>query len=182
MVDNYPVASQFKSLVQVSVGDKKGARRTQENFLNETPIVGDGTYLIKLARGDQRGAQNTRRRVDRAWENTLNAVPLVGHAKGALHYSVNEKEEAREAFESANRATMIWTSGLFAGPAAPAAMVASALGYDALDSLVRGKRRGLIATVKNAIELPDAGSIVDAVASPALMAVPTANPVKIAMK
>jgi 7-keto-8-aminopelargonate synthetase-like enzyme len=37
--DSVPVLSQVKSLVQVIAGDEEGARKTQENFLQEGIIA-----------------------------------------------------------------------------------------------------------------------------------------------
>lgn len=182
MVDNYPVVSQVKSLVQVSCGDVDGARATQQSFVNETPVFGDVTYFLRLATGDSSGARSTRHLCNKAWSRSANAIPIVGHVKSAVHYSLKDNRRASEAFRSANRATIITTAALMSGPFAPVAVVASALGYDAVDSLISGHGKGVIGTVQRAVDEPSPGSIYDALVAPALHAAPTPNPIKMAMK
>lgn len=178
MVDNYPVVSQMKSLLQASSGDMKGARETQDNFLNATPVVGDATYFYKLAKGDSRGAKKTRSRVNSAWNSVANSVPLVGHVKSAVHYSLHETKEAKAALRSANRASAMTVAGFFGGPLAPVAVVAAGLGYDAIDSVIQGSGQGLIGTIEKAVEEPTVGNVIYALVSPPLILAPTTNPIK----
>lgn len=179
MVDNYPVISQVKSLVQAVSGNMEGARETQDHFINDNPVLGDVNYLIKLSKGDKAAAKKIRRRANKAWSRSANNVPVVGHIKGALHLSQHENKRAKEAFESANRATALWTAGILsAGPALPAAVVATAIGYDAIDSLVHKKTRGLLETVHKAVDHPNSSNVYDAIVAPGLTAARTINPIK----
>lgn len=47
-VNSIPIVSQIKSFVQWIFGDSDGAKKTQEDFVQECPIVSQVTKMIKL--------------------------------------------------------------------------------------------------------------------------------------
>eukprot|EP00927_Polykrikos_kofoidii_P060433 TRINITY_DN55415_c0_g1_i1.p1 TRINITY_DN55415_c0_g1~~TRINITY_DN55415_c0_g1_i1.p1 ORF type:complete len:310 (+),score=53.92 TRINITY_DN55415_c0_g1_i1:159-1088(+) len=86
-VDGVPVASQIKSVVQVSRGDVDGALETQSRFTQRCIGAAQVRSLLELARGDVNEAGETQRRF---LENTrsllgdsevADAVPLVAQLK-----------------------------------------------------------------------------------------------------
>lgn len=181
MVDSYPGVSQLKSLAQVACGDREGARLTQDHFINDTAVVCDATYLYKLAKGDKKGAKATRHRCNKAWNKTVNAVPILGHFMSVCHLCNHNKQRAMEALNSANRASVLITSALLTGGvAAPLAVAASAIGYDTVDSLVSHQGKGVVGTVQRALNNPtQPGIVFDAIVEPALVFAPTTNIIRV---
>lgn len=186
MVDNFPVASQVKSLVQFICGDRKGARLTQKHFINESPIVGDVTYLVKRAKGDLEGAKKTRLLCNQAWGNTANAVPILGHVMSATYYTLHDKPRAKAALQSANRGSVLMAAGLLSGPMgpiiAPLSVIVSAIAYDSVDSLVSHQGKGLIGMVEKAVVEPELGTVLDAMVIPVIYVTPVSvNPIRAAV-
>ncbi|UJR28058.1 hypothetical protein I4U23_009314 [Adineta vaga] len=96
-LDFIPVVSQVKMLVHVAVGDKEGAEKTAERFCTKTPIVSHAIAGVAKVCGDDRTAKQ-------CWEggnNSLNALPVVGHTKGLLHYTVGDVKGGNKAMSSA---------------------------------------------------------------------------------
>lgn len=178
MVDNYPVVSQVKSLIQWASGDSEGALQTQDNFLNETPLVGDYVYFCKKLAGDK-SADETRRRCNEGWSKAANSTPGVGHAKGVYHAAMGEDKEAFAAFNSANRSSFM---ALAAATTGGLSVIPTAYAFDTCESLYFGQERGLIDTTSRALNDPSAGNVCDAIGSPGIMMLPSTNPVKIGTK
>ena len=86
-VDSVPVASQIKSGVQAIAGDTKGARETQENFLNTCPVVSQGKTIVHLCAGDNEAAKETQLKFVKGVSDFADGVPVVGHVKGGIHYA-----------------------------------------------------------------------------------------------
>lgn len=62
-MDWIPGISQVKSLVQIIAGDRKGAERTQQNFLETCPVVSQGTSAVYAMKGDKKKANEVGRKI-----------------------------------------------------------------------------------------------------------------------
>lgn len=107
-MDWIPVLSQVKSLVQVISGDAEGAQQTQENFLKQCPIVSQGTSLVQAISGDEKGARETQMAFLNTVSGVANGIPVVGHAKGVVHYVCGDKEGGDQAMKSSSRTVGEW--------------------------------------------------------------------------
>ena len=158
-MDGIPVVSQLKSAVQALSGDTKGARKTQERFVKTCPIVSQ-TYSLKQIAVDRdyAGAINTQLEFGKWLWNIADSVPVLGHAKGGIHYACGDKEGGDKAMKRSSRTTGVIGGGVIGfglcGPACAAAGgIAGGLALDgittAVDSKIRGHYRpsGTIAAV-----------------------------------
>lgn len=156
-MDWLPVVSQLKSAVQAITGDTEGARKTQENFVNQCPIVSQSKSAVQAISGDREGAERTQWEFVHAMEATANNVPVIGHVKGAIHYAVGDKEGGDSAMKGASRTTVVIGGGLVGGPVGA---VTAGIGIDGLitglDSAVHGHYRphGNVENVTKVVEDP----------------------------
>ena len=114
-MDCLPIASQLKSLVQFILGDKEGAKKTQENFL-ESGLVGSQIgSVMDAAKGDTKGAI---RRQKQFIENVVDGLPIVGHMKAVYHLSKGDRESFETVMKSSSRPIGVAIGGIcgfFAG-------------------------------------------------------------------
>ena len=103
MSDFLPIVSQLKSLTQAICGDLEGARQTQIDFSRKCPIVSQVRSAIEAIQGDQNAARETQLECLKNLSNIMNAVPGVGHLKGAIHYAAGDKIGGDQAMKSASR-------------------------------------------------------------------------------
>lgn len=88
---------------------------------------------------------------------------------GGVHLICGDTEGASRAFQSANRSTVVLSTGvatgvLTGGVGAIPAAIAAGTTYDTMDSIVSDKPKGVIAAVVQVAEKPNAGNIFDATA------------------
>ena len=177
-MDWIPFVSQLKSAVQVVSGDTKGAWKTQERFVKTCPIVSQ-TYSLKQISMDRdyAGARNTQLEFGKWLWNGADSVPVLGHAKGGIHYACGDKEGGDKAMKRSSRTTGVIGGGVIGfslcGPAGAAAGgIAGGLVLDgittAVDSKIHGDYRpsGTVETVSQIAEGKSesvSGDIVDIV-------------------
>ena len=113
-VDTLPVVSQTKSLVQVIGGDADGARRTQENFSRQCPVVSQTRSLVEVSMGDSDAALKTQQQFGQGMGDLADAVPGVGHIKGAIHYACGDTEGGDKAMMHATRGLALAVPGMAA--------------------------------------------------------------------
>ena len=139
-VDSVPVASQLKSGVQAIAGDTKGARETQENFLDTCPVVSQGKSFVYWWVGDNEAARKTQLKFLKGVGDFLDGVPVVGHAKGGIHYAFGDKDGGDNAMKSASRTVGVIiggaAGGLGGGPVG--AFAGGIAGGAALDGITTG--------------------------------------------
>lgn len=176
-VNTIPVVSQAKSLVQLATGDVDGAAETQEKFIHECVGVSQVTSLVYLAAGEAEKAGETQVRCGKTLSNFADGVPVVGHAKGAVHHILGDHEGGNKALVAATRTTGVMAGGaagfLLGGPAgAVAAGIATGGALDGAatlgSSLREGeyKPEGVFASVQGVIENPSGGAVFDTLAIP----------------
>ncbi len=106
---NYiPGVAHVKAGIHLLCNDKEGAERTLETCNTKAPILAHHNALTAKFAGDDEYAQ-------KCWEggnNSLNAIPVVGHAKGMVHYSKGEVEAGDQAMEAATATTMEIADGI----------------------------------------------------------------------
>jgi hypothetical protein len=73
-----------------------------------------------------------------------NGIPVVGHAKGAIHYMCGDKEGGNQAMNAATRSIVVGGGGIVgfctAGPAGTAlAGAAAGMGYDTMVTTITGE-------------------------------------------
>ena len=175
-VDSMPVVSQVKSGVQAIAGDTKGAKETQEKFLNTCPVVSQGKSFVHLCAGDTEAAKETQRKFVKGASDFADGVPVVGHVKGGIHYACGDKEGGDSAMKSASRPVGVIgggvAGGLVGGPAgAVAGAIAGGVAMDGIttgvDSAVHNEYRpsGQVAAVTNMVKgEASAGDVFDSAA------------------
>lgn len=145
--------AQFKSLVQLIAGDVDGARQTQENFLNQAPMISQYKSLYHLIDGNEEAARETQ---EIFLNNTITpmveSTPVVGHIKGAVHIALGEEERGVEIIKGATTSTAMAVGGIIAGPAgAIGAGIASDALITGIDSALDGEYKpfGLVDYASN---------------------------------
>ena len=158
-----PVVSQVKSGVQAIAGDTKGARETQENFLDTCPVISQGKSFIHWCAGDNEAAKETQLKFVKGVSDFADGVPVVGHVKGGIHYTCGDKEGSDSAMKSASRTVGVIgggvAGGLVGGPVgAVAGAIAGGVAMDGIttgvDSAVHNEYRpsGQVAAVTNIVK------------------------------
>ncbi|CAL4106780.1 unnamed protein product [Meganyctiphanes norvegica] len=119
-MDWVPVLSQTKSLIQVTFGDKEGAKKTQENFVRQCPVISQVTSAVQAAKGDQQGARDTQKQFVQVLSGFTDSIPVVGHVKGGIHYACGDKDGGDRAMKSSSHTTVVMGAGvggfMVAGP------------------------------------------------------------------
>jgi hypothetical protein len=100
-----PGVSQLKSVVQLVSGDIDGAKKTQQDFIQQCPVVSQVTSIVQLVSGDESGALETQKKCLGTINSAANSIPGVGHVKGFVHYAVGDKEGATDAIKASTRST-----------------------------------------------------------------------------
>lgn len=138
--DSLPVVSQLKSAVQAIAGDSEGARQTQLNFVKGCPIISQGAALGALIAGDADYAKESQLYFVKNVSNTIDAVPVVGHVKGGIHYAFGDAEGGDNAMKAASRTVGVAAGGIggfvVAGPVG--AVVGGIGGGTAMDVVISG--------------------------------------------
>ena len=140
--DSVPGISQLKSFCQVLGGDVEGAKRTQENFSRQCPVVSQCRSTVE-ATYDPDAARITQEEfLNKTVLPTVEATPLVGHITGGIYYALGENEKADACMKAASRTAVVGVAGMVAGPAGA---VAAGAGMDvtitAVDSAVHNEER-----------------------------------------
>ncbi|ESO95417.1 hypothetical protein LOTGIDRAFT_160555 [Lottia gigantea] len=147
MADWLPGVSQAKSLVQLACGDTEGAKRTQENFTKQCPGVSQIRSLVEVASGDTDAALQTQKECLGTISGMVDAIPVVGHAKGGIHYICGDKDGGDNAMKASSRTTGVMAGGaggfLVGGPVgAVAGGMAGASVMDTVTSIVDSEVHG----------------------------------------
>ncbi|CAF0781164.1 unnamed protein product [Adineta steineri] len=135
-LDMVPGLSQIKALAQVVTGDTEGASRTMERFATKTPIVSHVVAGVAKVCGDDETAKE-------CWDganNSLNALPIVGHAKGVGHYVIGDIKGGNRAMKHATSTSMGMMNSM------PVVGHAKGLVHYALNDKEGGNRAMLAAT------------------------------------
>ncbi|CAF1001305.1 unnamed protein product [Adineta steineri] len=107
-LDMVPGVAHVKALAQVVTGDEEGAERTMHRFTTKTPIVSHLTAGIAKVCGEDDLAKE-------CWNganSSLNALPVVGHAKGLGHYVFGDVQGGNCAMKSATSTSMDMIDGI----------------------------------------------------------------------
>lgn len=143
-------------------------------FNNQNSLILDlkVTSTVQVLTGDVEGAVETQKKCGNALLRTADGIPIVGHAKGVIHYACGDKEGGNKAMMSATRTTGVMGAGaagfLVGGPVgAVAAGVAGGAAFDTsftvIDSVANDAYRpsGYYAAIDNIVKNPNAGDIFD---------------------
>lgn len=131
--DGIPIISQVKSAVQAISGDTEGAKKTQENFVNQAPVISQIKSAVESASGDNEAAKKTQEQFLHEFiEPVADNTPVVGHIKGGIHIAAGDKERGEQILKGASTSTAAVIGGILAGPAG--AIAAGA----ATDGLITG--------------------------------------------
>ncbi|XP_076117541.1 uncharacterized protein LOC143085196 [Mytilus galloprovincialis] len=180
MSDWIPLVAQVKSIVQISAGDEEGAKQTQETFAKRCPIVSQTVSVYQAFNGDMVGAKETQMEFLGMINDTVNSIPIVGHAKGMVHYVAGDKMGGDEAMKSASHTTGTIGGGIAGfGLLGPIGAIAGGITGGAImdatittaDTLIHDEDRpyGYFNQIKQIKEKPgDAGQWVDIATSLAL--------------
>ena len=113
-VNAVPVVSQVKSAIQASCGDMEGALQTQEDFSKQCVVVSQVRSAVE-ATFDPEAACRTQLEFLDNLENVADATPIVGHVKGAVHYSLGDTEKGDGCMKSASRTAAMVVTGVVTG-------------------------------------------------------------------
>ncbi|CAF1157176.1 unnamed protein product [Didymodactylos carnosus] len=166
MADWIPGISQVKSLFQVACGDLKGAAKTQDNFIKQCPGVSQVTSVVQLVTGDADGALETQKQCLGTLSRVADGVPVVGHAKGLIHYAAGDTQGGHRAMRSSTRTCAVMGAGaagfVAGGPVGAVGLgVAAGAGMDSIYTVATDTPQGYVAAVKNVVENPSAGGLFD---------------------
>lgn len=115
--DMIPVIAQGKSLVQLIFGDKDGALKTQENFLNEGLITSQFRSAYSLVTGEPKKAWDIQKKSLSNMQVVIDNVPLLGHIKGGIQLIAGDHDGGWQALKSATSTCGSILGGMLAGPA-----------------------------------------------------------------
>lgn len=116
--DGIPVISQIKSAVQAIGGDTEGAKRTQENFLNQAPVISQVKSAVQAGQGDHAGAKRTQEQfLHETIEPVAENTPGVGHLVGVGHIAAGNKERGEAIIKGATTNTAAVAGAFLGGPA-----------------------------------------------------------------
>jgi hypothetical protein len=101
-LDMVPGVAHIKAIAQVATGDKDGALRTMERFSTKTPVISHILAGVAKVVGDD----ETARECWNGANDSLNALPVVGHAKGVVHYTFGDVEGGNHAMKQSTNTSM----------------------------------------------------------------------------
>lgn len=114
-VNSVPVVFQVKSLCQVIGGDAEGAAKTQVEFSRVCPGASQVTSLVYACQGNNKEASKIQQECGRAMEGMADAIPVVGHVKGIVHYATGDTTKGDNCMKAATKATIILAAGAVTG-------------------------------------------------------------------
>lgn len=131
------------------------------------------TSTVQVLAGDVDGAIETQKKCGEALLRTADGIPVVGHAKGVIHYACGDTDGGNKAMRSATRTTAVMGSGaagfVVGGPVGAVALgIAGGASYDTtatvIDSAVNDEftPSGYVAAIDNIAKNPNPGDIFDA--------------------
>jgi len=115
--DIIPIIAQGKSLVQFIFGDKEGAVKTQEHFLNEgvgSSQLRSGYFLVT---GEPKTALDIQKKFLSNFVGVLDGTPIVGHVKGGIHLLAGDHDHGWQAIKSATSTSGTIVGAIIGGPA-----------------------------------------------------------------
>ena len=105
-INAVPVVSQVKSAVQAIGGDMEGATQTQRDFSKQCPVVSQVRSAVE-ASFDTEDATRTQMEFIKNMGDVIDATPVLGHIKGAVHYNLGDTEKGDRCMTSASRTTSV---------------------------------------------------------------------------
>jgi hypothetical protein len=140
--DSIPVISQFKSLGQVIGGDSEGAKETQENFFyrNTFPVLSQLVSAGHAIAGDLQTAEDVQIQFALDTERAVDAIPIVGHIKGGIHYAAGDSEGGEQALKASSRSVGVALGGIagFVAGGPVGAFAGGAAGGVVSDGIISG--------------------------------------------
>jgi len=115
--DMIPGIAQGKSLIQLIFGDKEGAAKTQEHFLNEgvgSSQLRSGYFLVT---GEPKKALDIQKKFFSNLEGILDGTPIIGHVKGGIHLLAGDHDQGWQALKSATSTSGALVGAVIGGPA-----------------------------------------------------------------
>lgn len=116
VLDAIPLLSQLKTISQLAAGDYDGADRTFSNFLKK----GLGSSQLRsvglLLRGEVAKAVDEQKAFLGHVGNAIDAVPILGHLKGAVHMAAGDEDHGRRAMMMASSTLGALLGAAVAGP------------------------------------------------------------------
>jgi hypothetical protein len=109
-----------KATCQAIAGNTDAAAETFAEMMETTPILSHGMALIAKIDGNDAVAKKFWDSGNSATSSMINAIPVVGHAKGVVHNICGDHEGAKDAYLAATRTSTVLGAGaggfLLAGP------------------------------------------------------------------
>lgn len=109
-----------KVTCQLTTNQRKVIDRMIKNLILNTPGLGHTVAGIVKVCGDEKLGEQLLQEANSNVNTLVNSIPVIGHAKGLVHFTLNDKEAGKEAMALATRSTAVLAAGttgfLVAGP------------------------------------------------------------------
>lgn len=105
------VVSPVKMTRQLISGNVDGAGETARNMIMSTPGLGHGVAVVAKVCGDDKVAKELFQEANSNLSAMANSIPVVGQAKGVVHYFCGDVEGGNEAMAAATRSTAVMAAG-----------------------------------------------------------------------
>lgn len=163
-----------------ATGDLEKAREVQEDFSRKCPVISHSQALVELSLGNRKAAAETIYVSNAVLLKVADGLPVVGHAKGIVHYALRDAEKGNECMIRPNRSVV----GVAVGAATAAdvmfcagtvhlvlfaeAPVARLGGYDVVATVVNScarKKYAPVEAVKSVTDFATGKGTIEAVTS-----------------
>lgn len=113
--DSVVIISQLKSAWEWLTGKSHCAKRTQERFVDTAPGISQIKSAVQAISGDSEGARQTQIKFLKNLESQIDGIPVLGHAKAAVHCAIGELDKCKEVALSATRPVLVVAGGVAGG-------------------------------------------------------------------
>lgn len=135
------------------------AGKAWEEYSETNALAAPINVMVHESKGDRRKAKKIAGSYLNAASSCADGIPVVGHAKGIVHYAMGDVDKGNKSMEASTRTTAVLgvsalTGGLGAGVAAGAAAgIGTGITYDATATIVDDVVNGEDATLHGTIAL-----------------------------
>lgn len=138
------------------------ARNSWVEYTERNLIAATVRAFVHSARGNEMEADRVLRKMGNSVVEIIDNTPVIGHAKGIVHYAIGDTERGHDCMKGATRVLVVagagaLTGGVGAGVVAGGlAGVSSGIAYDGTVSFIqvanKGKAYGIMASIESAAE------------------------------
>ena len=82
----------------------EGAGRAWVDYSEQNVIAAPINMGVRTAVGDEEGTDKVKKKLGQSFESFVDGTPVVGHVKGAVHYTLGDREHGDKCMKQASRA------------------------------------------------------------------------------